>query len=461
MDIRQLENIDELRARLQGELVEPQDEGYDAARSVWNGLVDKYPAAVARCSGVADVIASVDFARENDLLLAVKGGGHDYAGNSVCDDGLVIDLSQMKGIRVDPRTTTARAEPGVTWREFHRETQAFGLATPGGLNGVGIAGFTLGGGIGNLSRKYGFTIDNLRSADVVTAEGNLVYADEDHHPDLFWALRGGGGNFGVVTSFEYDLHETGTEVLVSNTIFPHEELTQILGSFREFVPKTPDAFMSYAAVSELPQQGPFPAEHQGQPVLSITAVHAEPGNNGRNLLESIRDFGEPIYANTETQTLTELADTSDSAIFNVDRLYSKSQYLSELPDEAIKTIEANTASLPGEATMVAIGTLGGAMNRLDTSATAFPHRDGRFEFSIWPAWNDPSQDDELLGWAREFHDEMAHYAMEGVYVNLLSHDEQDRVDEAYLDNIDRLRAIKSKWDPTNLFRMNHNVKPEE
>ena len=459
-DVRHLENIDDLRDRLQGEVLGPENEGYDQARSVWNGLIDKYPAAVAQCSGVADVIASVNFARENDLLLAIKSGGHDYAGNSVCDDGLVIDLSQMKGIRVDPRTNTARAEPGVTWREFYRETQPFGLATPGGLNGVGIAGFTLGGGIGYLSRKYGFTVDNLRSADVVTADGELVYTDENHHPDLFWALRGGGGNFGVVTSFEYDLHKTGTEVLVSNSIFPHEQLTHVLKSFREFVPEAPDDFMCYASISQLPEQEPFPPELQGKPALSITAVYADPGDEGQELLTEIRDFGDPIYVNTDRQTLTELADVSDSAIFNADRFYSKSQYLSRLPNEAIKTIEANTSPLPGEATMVALGTLGGAMNRIDTSDTAFPHRDTRFEFSIWPAWSDPLQDDELLGWAQAFHEEMTQYAMDGVYVNLLSHDEQDRIEEAYLDNIDRLRTVKSEWDPANLFRMNQNINPE-
>lgn len=444
---------------VRGTVISPEDEGYDEARSVWNELIDKYPAAIVQCSGVADVIAAVDFAREHNRLLAVRSGGHDYAGNSVCNGGLVIDLSDLNGIRVDPKRNLAQVEPGVTWEEFYHETEPFGLATPGGINGVGIAGFTLGGGIGYLSRKYGFTIDNLRSVDLVTADGEFVHASKDEYPDLFWALRGGGGNFGIVTSFEYELHEIGSELLVGHTVFSLDQATQVLKAFRAFVTDAPDEFMCYAAFTELPDRPPYPAEYHGAPALVFTAVYAGDQSEGKDVLGTVEEFGNPVFSHMGGQSLTQIADATESGIFQTERIYSKSQYLTELSDQAIETIIQHIQDIPGEATMVGIGTMGGAINRIDPSATAFPHRDKQFEFSIWPAWSDPDLDDEILDWAREFHDDLAQHSAEGVYVNLLSHDERDRLQDAYADNLSRLRDVKAAWDPENLFRRNHNIEP--
>ena len=449
-----------LDERLHGDLLHPGDEGYDEARTLWNAMIDKYPSYVARCTGAADVMAAVSFAAEHDLLLSVKGGGHNFAGTAVCDDGLTIDLSPMDAVRVDPSAKTARVQPGATWADFDHEAQAFGLATTGGLvSTTGVAGLTLGGGQGYLARKHGLAVDNLVGADVVTADGELVHASEDEHEDLFWALRGGGGNVGVVTSFEFDLHPVGPQVLAGPIFHPYEDAREALRFYREFTADAPDELSCYALVVRVPPEPLFPEDVQGEPALAFAVCYAGPMDEAEAALEPLRAFGDPILDGVQPVRYTALQQSFDDGSPEGHRWYSKSHYLGELPDGAIDTILEYTDPFPGPLTQVALEPMGGAIARVDRDATAFPHRDAAYSFGIWPGWADPDRDEELTTWAREFHEAMAPYATGGVYANYLDRDESDRVRAAYGENYERLVAVKTEWDPGNLFRMNQNVEP--
>jgi FAD/FMN-containing dehydrogenase len=406
------------------------------------------------------VNAAVSFAVEHDLLLSVKGGGHNFAGTAVCDDGLTIDLSPMDAVRVDPSARTARVQPGATWADFDHEAQAFGLATTGGLvSTTGVAGLTLGGGQGYLARKHGLAVDNLVGADVVTADGELVHASEDEHEDLFWALRGGGGNVGVVTSFEFDLHPVGPQVLAGPIFHPFEDAREALRFYREFTADAPDELSCYALVVRVPPEPPFPEDVQGEPALAFAVCYAGPMDEAEAELEPLRAFGDPILDGVQPVRYTALQQSFDDGSPEGHRWYSKSHYLGELPDGAIDTILEYTDPFPGPLTQVALEPMGGAIARVDRDATAFPHRDAAYSFGIWPGWADPDRDEELTTWAREFHEAMAPYATGGVYANYLDRDESDRVRAAYGENYERLVAVKTEWDPGNLFRMNQNVEP--
>ncbi len=450
---------DRLTDAVRGDVLRPGDTGYDDARTVWNGLFDKYPAVIVQCTGAADVMAAVNVARENDLLLSVKSGGHGYAGKAVCDDGMVIDLSAMDSVRVDPEARTARVGPGATWDDVYHETQTFGLATPGGAGIVGVAGFTLGGGISYLSRKHGLTCDNLLAADVVTADGRLVHANADGHSDLFWGLRGGSGNFGIVTSFEYQLHEVGPEVLAGTILHPYESAREVLELYREVMADAPDELGCFALFLRVPPEPPFPEEYHGEPAIGLGVCYAGAVEDGEAAVAPVREFGDPILDGVRPQPYLEFKQSNDELYEAIDRWYSKSHYLAGLPDDAIDVILEYTEDLPGPFTMVGLLATGGAITRVDRTATAFPHRDAAFEFDIWPGWTDPEDDEALIGWATEFHEAMAPYATGGVYVNMLSHDEDDRVRAAYGDNYERLAELKTEWDPENLFRMNQNIEP--
>lgn len=447
--------------RLRGSLIRPEDGEYDTAREVWNEQIDRYPAAIARCRGPADVIASANFARETDLLLAVRSGGHDYAGNSTCDDGLVVDLSAMDGVRVDPRAAIAHVEPGARWADVYHETQAFDLALPGGGGVVGVAGFTLGGGISYLSRKHGLTCDNLVGADVVTASGDLVHASEDENSDLFWALRGGSGNFGIVTAFEYDLHKVGPEVLAGQVLHPIDDAKRVLQFYRAFMADAPDELGCFATVVRVPSDPELPDEYHGELAIALSLCYSGSVDAGRETVAPLREFGEPILDGVHPQSYTEFKLSSDDLYESIDRWYSKSQYLASLPDEAIDVIVDHAQTMPESLTMIGLLGLGGAINRVDSTEMAFPHRNAAFEFDIWAAWSDPARDDELMEWARTFHEAMTPYSTGGVYVNMLSHDEQDRVGAAYGSNFERLAELKARWDPENLFSMNQNIDPAD
>ncbi|HVS03770.1 MAG TPA: FAD-binding oxidoreductase [Thermoanaerobaculia bacterium] len=452
--------IASLRGVLRGPVIAPGDPVYDEARSVWNARIDRRPGAIARCTGAADVMAAVRLARDHDILLAVRGGGHSYAGLGSCDDGLVLDLSPMDGVRVDPRAKTARVGAGARWGAVDHETQAFGLATTGGtVSTVGVAGYTLGGGSGHLSRRFGLALDNLRSVDVVTAAGELLRASEHENGDLFWGIRGGAGNFGVVTSFELVLHEVGPRVLAGQVIHRLDDAAGALRFYRDFMASAPDELQCYPFFLRLPPLDELPSGLHGRTGLSLVVVYSGDLDRGEEVLEPLRDFGEPLLDVVAPQPYAAFQQLFDPGMPKGLRWYSKSHYLRDLPDEAIEVVVGRVDSLPTPTSVVYLETQGGSMGRVDPAATAFPHRDAAYLFHVFPGWEDPARDEEIMAWARDFHDEMARWATGGVYVNMLSPDERDRIPAAYGANHERLGRLKREVDPTNLFRVNHNVEP--
>ena len=454
--------VDDLRARLHGAVLQPGDEGYDESRTVWNGMIDKYPTMVVRCRGAADVIAALEFAREAALEFTVKGGGHSVAGHSTIDDGLLIDLSEMDDVRVDPDAKTARVGPGATLADLDHETQAFGLATAtGAVSVTGIAGLTLGGGKGHLSRAYGLTCDNLRSADVVTADGRLVHASAEENPDLFWALRGGGGNFGVVTSFEFDLHEVGPEVLGGPIFYPFEQAREVFAAARDVMADAPDEVGCMLGFMTLPPEEPFPAEYQGQPAAFLVPSYAGSVEAGETALAPLREIGEPILDGVAPLPYTGLQQAFDAGNPDGNRYYWRAELLDDLTDEAIDALVAflTDRPLPSPFSTITIETLGGAVGRVPADATAYPHRGAMYDAGLWGNWTDPADDERVTQWVRDCHASIAPHATGGVYVNYLDADEGDRVRAAYGENFDRLAEIKAKWDPENRFSNTKNVEP--
>lgn len=441
-----------VRAGLRGELLRTGDDGYDAARKVWNAMTDNRPAIIARCAGAADVIHCVRFAREHDLLVSVRGGGHNVAGNAVCEGGLMIDLSPMKSVRVDPVARTARAEPGVLWGEFDRETQAFGLATTGGqVSTTGIAGLTLGGGEGWLASKYGYAVDNLLSADVVTADGRLTTASATTNEDLFWALRGAGHNFGVVTSFEYRLHPVST-VLGGMVFHPFERAKDVLQFYREFTTSLPDELTTIAGVLTAPD---------GNRVVALVACYAGALDEGERVLASLRRFGPPVGDTIGPIPYTAMQTLFDAA-FPPGRLnYWKGSLMTQLSDQVIEEIVEHARRIPSPFSAVMIPHYHGAFSRVDKRDTAYYHRDLQYELIIVSSWIDPVDSEANISWTRDLFQAVQRHVSRAVYVNMLDRDEGElRVQEAYGANYERLVALKNKYDPTNFFRLNQNIKPE-
>ncbi|MBA2598370.1 MAG: FAD-binding oxidoreductase [Chloroflexia bacterium] len=449
------ETVATLQAGLRGQLLRPGDEGYDAARQIWNAMIDRHPALIVRCGGVADVIAAVNFGRDNELLVAVRGGGHNVAGNAICDGGLVIDLSPMKGIRVDPVSRTAWAEAGVTWAELDHETQVFGLATVGGtISTTGIAGLTLGGGFGWLSRHYGLACDNLLAADVVTADGRFLRASAEEHPDLFWGLRGGGGNFGVVTSFQYQLHEVGPTVLAGPIFHPLDAAHELFRVFRDTAAAAPDALGGMAALLTSPE---------GVPLSALVPVFSGPLEEGEAVLRPLREVGSPVADLVGPMPYQTIQTLLDGAFPSGRRNYWKSGFLRALDDAAIDVLVEHFTRAPSPFAGFGIELYGGAANRIGPEETAFPHRDSPFNILIFTAWEDPARDEANFGWARDLWAALQPVAADGVYVNYLGDAEaegQDRVRAAYgAATYERLAALKRAYDPANLFRMNQNIIP--
>ena len=443
--------VQDVRSTLRGELLEPGDDGYDAARTVWNGMIDRHPTLIARCRGAADVIASVNFAREQGLLVSIRGGGHNVAGNAVCDGGLMIDLSLMKGVHVDPEARTARAEPGVLWREFDHETQAFGLATVGGtISATGIAGLTLGGA-GWLTGKYGTTCDNLLSVDVVTADGVLRRASERENPDLFWAMRGAGANFGVVTSLEYRLHPVGPMILGGMVVHPIERAADVLRFYRDFAASQPDELTTYAALLTMPD---------GTMVVALVACYVGATEQGERVLAPLKQHGSPVADMIGPMPYTALQSMLDGAFPYGRQNYWKSTYMSTIGDDAIETIIRHAKAVPSPHTVVLIQDFHGAVGRVAPDAMAFGHRDAPHALVILSNWSDPNESERNIGWTRAFFAEMGPHMAGGVYVNDMGHDEgSERIRSAYGANYARLAEIKTKYDPTNFFRMNQNIVP--
>ncbi len=450
-----------LAAQLTGTLCLPGDAGYDEARTIWNAMIDKHPAAVVRATSPADVARAIVFAREHGVELSIRGGGHNIAGNAVCDGGLMLDLTPMKSVRIDPHLRTARVEPGVTLAEFDREAQAYGLATPLGINSTtGVAGLTLGGGFGWVSRKFGLTIDNLISADVVLADGTLVHASAEEEPDLFWAIRGGGGNFGVVTSFEFRLHSIGPQVLAGLIVHPFAQAREVLRGFRRVVRSAPDDLTCWAVLRKAPPLPFLPADIHGKEVLVLGVCYVGDPAQGEAAVGPIRALGRPIADVVGPMPFVQWQQAFDPLLTAGRRNYWKSHDFVELGDAAIELLTGFATRLPSPETEIFIASLGGAVNRVPATATAFPHRDVNFAMNVHTRWADASQDGACIRWAREFFDAMAPHATGGVYVNFMPEDESDRVRRgAYGVNYDRLAQLKRRYDPTNLFRKNQNITP--
>ena len=453
--------VESLESQLRGFVLRRGDDGYDEARSVWNAMIDTEPALIVKCRGASDVISTVDLVRDLDLELAVKCGGHNVAGKGLSDE-VVADLSPMDGVRVDPDDRIARVQGGATMADLDRETQAHGLAVTGGIiSSTGVAGLTLGGGWGRLGRKYGLAIDNLRSADVVTADGKLVHASDDENSDLFWALRGGGGNFGVVTSLEFDLHEVGPRIPGGVLAYAHADVEDVLRFYREFAADAPDAASVYAAFLPAPPEPPFPEEHWGEPLLLFRLFYAGDRADAETTFEPFLNHGNPVISSFEMMPYVEYQRISDDLFPEGRRYYWKSNYFQDLPDGLIDRLVEHTQELPTPYSSIFFEHLGGEINRVNPRSTAYPHRHPLFAITVSPSWTDPDDDDSMIQWARMVYEELAEYASEGVYVNVLSNEGNERIREAYGDVYDRLRSVKREWDPDNFFRTNQNIEPAD
>lgn len=455
-----LTTTDRFAATLRGRLIKPGDPDFEERRRVWNGMVDRHPALIVHCLGTADVVAAVDFARSHALAVSVRGGGHGVAGKAVCEGGLVIDLSAMNDVHVDPKTKVARVGPGARWGELDHETQAFGLATTGGTDSrTGVAGLTLGGGVGHLARSFGLAVDNLRAAEVVLADGRAVVASETEYADLFWALRGGGGNYGVVTSFEFQLQELGPEVMTAQVFLPMEDAAEGLHCYRDFMARAPDEVACYALFANVPPVEPFPIEKHGTTTLAMVACHSGPLDRAEQALAPLTAVGDPMLAVVAPMPYVTLQQSFDAGAPDGARFYWKSHYLAELSDEAIALLVDRVDPLPGPYSNVFIEPMGGVIARVDGAATAFPHRQASFNFGIGSGWEHPEHDDAAIRWTRALHETMTPYSTGGVYANYLDRDDDDRVGAAFGANLDRLQAVKAVYDPQNVFSSNHNVVP--
>jgi FAD/FMN-containing dehydrogenase len=453
--------IEILEARLKGEVLLRGEPDYDEARSIWNAMIDRRPAIIARCLDVSDVVESVAFARDNGIRLAVRGGGHNIAGNALCDDGLVIDLSRMKAASVDPVNRRVTIEGGATLADLDAATQAHALATPVGINSTtGIAGLTLGGGFGWLSRKYGMTVDNLESAEVVTAAGEVVHASAGEHPDLFWALRGGGGNFGVVTRFELGLHPVGPGVLSGLIVYPISEARSVLRQYRDFAMEAPDELSVWAILRPAPRLPFLPERVHGKGILALALLYAGDPKEGEPLVEPLRGFGTPVGEHVGVQPYTAWQQAFDPLLTAGARNYWKSHNLSTIQDGLLDVALEYSDTLPSPHCEIFLAALGGATMRPAPECTAYAHRDARFVMNVHGRWEDPADDERGIGWARDFFKASAPFATGGAYVNFLTADEGDRVLAAYGSNYARLARVKRMYDPGNLFSTNQNIKPD-
>jgi FAD/FMN-containing dehydrogenase len=453
--------IEELKAQLRGPLIEPGDPDYEGARRVYNGMIDKRPRLIARCVDVADVIAAVNFGRDNGLLIAIRGGGHNGPGLGSCDDGLVIDLSLLKGVRVDPASRTVRVAGGCTSGDVDHATHAFGLAVPFGiLSTTGVAGLTLGGGTGYLTRKYGLTIDNLLEADVVLADGRFVTASATQHPDLFWALRGGGGNFGVVTSFVFQAHPVET-VYAGPIFWEATHATAVMRAYRDFLPTAPEELGVFVGLKTVPSMEPFPRDAWGRRACAVIGSYNGPAEEGERvmarLLESVPP---PIFNWMAAMPFPAMQALFDPFFPKGLQWYWKGDFVKSLPDEAIETHIAQAAAAPSELSLMHLYPIDGAVHRVPKDATAWPARDATFSMVIAGIDPDPNKADALKRWGRAYWAAIHPFNLEGAYVNFMFDDEaQGRLQATYGDNYQRLASVKATYDPDNLFRVNQNIPP--
>lgn len=453
-------NIDEFKTHFQGEVLLPDDAGYDEVRQIWNAMIDRRPALIARCTSTEDVIRAIQFGRTQNLLISIRGGGHNIAGNAVCDDGLMIDLSLMKDVEVDLNTRTASVGPGCTLGEFDQVVQAHGLATPLGINSTtGVAGLTLGGGFGWLSRKYGMTIDNLLSAEVITADGQQLNASESENADLFWGLRGGGGNFGVVTRFDFKLHPVGPNVLSGLIVFPFEQAKSVISQFARFTETMPEELNVWMVTRKAPPLPFLPAEVHGREMIALALCYIGDPEEGERLIAPLREFGTVLGEHAGVQPYTAWQQAFDPLLAKGARNYWKSHNFAQISDGVIDAIIEYAAKLPSPHCEIFIGTIGGQTTRVAPEAMAYSSRDANYVMNVHGRWETAAEDERCIGWAREFFARSQPFASSGAYINFLTQEETDRIAFAYGATWNRLVELKSKYDPTNLFRMNQNIKP--
>ena len=451
--------IEQLRERVRGDVITPRDEGYEEARKVYNAMIDRRPRVVVRCVNAGDVMAAVDFARENQLDLAVRGGGHSVPGFGTCDDGVVVDLSRMRGIRVDPGNRTARAEGGATWGDFNHATHAVGLATTGGIiSTTGIAGLTLGGGIGYLSRGFGLSCDNLVSADVVTADGRFLIASDHENQDLFWAIRGGGGNFGVVTSFEFRLHPV-KDIYGGPILYELKDAGTILRFFREFIANAPEEFGGFPAFQIAPPLPFIPEKRHGDTFCIVVACWAGPLDKGERALKPLRDAAPVVAEHVGPMPYPMLNSAFDALVPPGLQHYWKANFATELTDAAIEAHLTHGPKVPVVNSTVHIYPINGACHRVASDATAFAYRGANFAPVIAGMWPNPADNKANIKWVRDYYQAIAPHSEEGGYVNFMAEDDQDRIKANYRGNYERLVKIKRKYDPSNLFHLNQNIKP--
>jgi FAD/FMN-containing dehydrogenase len=445
--------VNDLRGTLRGQLIRPGDEAYESARRVWNGNIDRRPALIVRCAGVADVMAAVNFARDHQLVLAVRGGAHSAAGHGTCDGGMVIDLGELKGIRVDPQRHVAWAQAGVVWSELDAETQEFGLATTGGLvSNTGIAGLTLGGGMGWLMGKHGYSVDNLRALDVVTADGRFLTASADEHADLFWGLRGGGGNFGIVTSFEYQLHPVGPIVLGGLVIHPLEHAQKVLRFYREFSRELPDEAEAYAGLLTTPE---------GIPVVGLILGYNGPIDEGERVLAPARQFGAPLADLVQPMPYVARQSMLDegNAVHGIHR-YWKSGFTETISDQLLDVLIEGATTISSPMSAILFFNIHGAGARVPADATAVGLRGNKWDLNVISQWLDPAESPRHIAWTRELWGQIEPLISGSAYLNHLAGDDQpEKVRASFGANYERLVALKQQYDPTNLFRLNPNVKP--
>ncbi|EGQ9465549.1 FAD-binding oxidoreductase [Vibrio parahaemolyticus] len=461
--MKSLENttIEHFKSHFQGDIVLPTDSNYDEVRQIWNGMIDRKPSLIARCKSADDVVMAVNFARDNGQLLSVRGGGHNIAGNAVCDNGVMIDLSLLTQVRVDENAKRAFVEPGCTLGDLDEATQKHGLATPVGINSTtGIAGLTLGGGFGWLSRKYGMTIDNLVSANVVTADGRQLLASEKENEDLFWALRGGGGNFGIVTQFEFQLHPVGPEVLSGLIVFPFDQAKSIITQFAKFTESAPEELSVWMVSRKAPPLPFLPESVHGKEVVVLAICYAGDPSEGEKLIEPLRDFGDAHGEHVGVQPFAAWQQAFDPLLTPGARNYWKSHNFNSLSEGVIDAAIEYAGKLPSPQCEIFIASLGCVASRPEPESMAYSSRDANYVLNVHGRWDAAEDDQACIAWARDFFAKTKPYASGGAYINFLTQDEAERTEFAYGPTYARLQQIKKKYDPTNLFKMNQNIKPD-
>jgi FAD/FMN-containing dehydrogenase len=459
MKMQSNEKIKKLKDKVKGQIVLPDDPSYNEVRKIWNAMIDRRPAVIIQCAEADDVPHAISYARDNGLEISIRGGGHNIAGSALCNNGVMIDFSNMTAVRVDTQKRRAYVEPGATLGDFDKAVQAHGLATPVGINSTtGIAGLTLGGGFGWLTRKYGMTIDNLVSAEMVAADGRKIRVSKDENTDLFWAIRGGGGNFGVVTQFEFALYPVGPEILAGLLVFPIDQAKQVLEKYREFVKSAPEELSVWVVLRKAPPLPFLPGKVHGKEVVVLAIFYAGDIAEGEKLIDPLRSFGDAYGEHIGIQPYVQWQQIFDPLLTPGARNYWKSHNFIELSDGALNSIIKFVRKIPSPQCEIFLGLLAGAANRVSSNAMAYGHRDAKFVLNVHGRWDEAAQDEICIAWARAFFEATASYASAGAYVNFMTEDEGDRVAAAYGMNYARLKQVKKKYDPENIFHNNQNIK---